>query len=78
MECKDKRVAIILDSSGKCKYVGKVRLVNDNEYNRLINESNGIDAEKLAKKRELQQEIIALKNDLEQIKRELKVLKGEE
>lgn len=78
MEYKDKRVAIVLDSNGKCKYVGKVRLVDNNEYNRLINESNQIDAEKLAKKRELQNEIKSLKEQVNELNAKIKLLMGEE
>ena len=72
------RVAVIKDQNGKCKYVGKVRFVDDQEFNKLQNESNKIDAEKVAKKKKLQDEINELKEELAKIKQELKVLKGEE
>ena len=77
-EFKNRQVAVITDINGKCKYVGKVRFVNEMEYNKLVNESNLIDAEKLARKKQLQYEILKLKQEIARIDKEIKLLKGEE
>ena len=73
-----KRVAIIQDSSGKCKYVGKVKLVDEQELNRLKNESNEIDNAKQRKKEDLQNEINELKKKYAQLEAKIKILMGEE
>ena len=75
---KLKRVAIIQDSSGKCKYVGKVKLVNEEELNRLKNESNEIDNAKQRKKEDLQNEINCLKEQVRELNAKIKILMGEE
>ena len=38
MEIKNKHVAVALDNNGKCEFVAKVKVINDKELNRLINE----------------------------------------
>lgn len=78
MEDKVKRVAIILDCNGKCKYVGRVKLVNEEELNQLVNEANEIDENSKQKKLELYDSVNELKNEVKQLKNEIKLLKGEE
>ena len=55
MEIKNKHVAVALDDGGKCEFLAKVKVINDREYNRLINE-------KEQKKAQREQEELELKN----------------
>lgn len=55
MEIKNKHVAVALDDSGKCEFLAKVKVINDREYNRLINE-------KEQKKAQREKEELELKN----------------
>lgn len=73
-----KQVAIIVDSSGKCKYVGKVTFVNEMEYNRLINESNQIDTEKQYKKLEIQAKLKRIEEEISGLEIKIKRALGEE
>ena len=57
MEIKNKHVAVALDDSGKCEFLAKVKVINDREYNRLINE-------KEQKKAQREQEELELKNNV--------------
>lgn len=75
---KLKRVAIITDCNGKCKYVGSIKLVDENELHRLINESNEIDEQSKNKKFEIYEDIKFLKKENEKLKADIKKLKGEE
>lgn len=59
MDIKNKHVAIILDQSGNCEFVAKVKVINDRELNRLINESNLSLAKKQQKENELNQKVAA-------------------
>lgn len=55
MEIKKKHVAVALDDGGKCEFLAKVKVINDREYNRLINE-------KEQKKAQREKEELELKN----------------
>lgn len=55
MEIKNKHVAVALDENGKCEFVAKVKVINDKELNRLINE-------KEQKKSQREQQELELKN----------------
>ena len=77
-ETRKKHIAVILDSSGKCKYFGKVKFVDENELNRLKNESSQIDSEKQRKKAELGETINELKEKINLLETQVKQLKGEE
>ena len=57
MEIKNKHVAVALDDSGKCEFLAKVKVINDREYNRLINE-------KEQKKAQREKEELELKNNV--------------
>ena len=57
MEIKNKHVAVALDDGGKCEFLAKVKVINDREYNRLINE-------KEQKKAQREQEELELKNQV--------------
>ena len=55
MEIKNKHVAVALDDGGNCEFLAKVKVINDREYNRLINE-------KEQKKAQREKEELELKN----------------
>lgn len=57
MEIKNKHVAVALDDNGKCEFLAKVKVINDREYNRLVNE-------KEQKKAQREQEELELKNNV--------------
>lgn len=57
MDIKNKHVAVALDDSGKCEFIAKVKVINDREYNRLINE-------KEQKKAQREQQELELKNNV--------------
>ena len=57
MDIKNKHVAVALDEDGKCEFVAKVKVINDREYNRLVNE-------KEQKKAQREKEELELKNNV--------------
>lgn len=59
MDIKNKHVAVILDQQGNCEFVAKVKVINDKELNRLINESNVSLAKKQQKENELKKQVAA-------------------
>jgi len=38
MEIKNKHIAVAYDNNGKCEFLAKVKVINDREFNRLLNE----------------------------------------
>ena len=75
---KNKQVAVICDNTGKCKYVGKVKLVDDPTYNKYVNEAKEIDESSKRKKYEIYKKIVNLETEINKLKEEIKILKGEE
>ena len=58
MEIKNKHVAVAYDDNGKCEFVAKVKVINDRELNRLINEKSEKDAIKRQKELELKKQVV--------------------
>lgn len=73
-----KQVAVIVDSNGKCKYLGKVLLVDQAAYNKFLNESNQIEAEKHKKKLEFNEKLNAQEQKIEDLETKVRKLLGEE
>lgn len=74
MDIKNKHVAIILDQSGNCEFVAKVKVINDRELNRLINESNLSLAKKQQKENELNQKVAANQEKISGIESKLSLI----
>ena len=74
---KNKQVVVINDSNGKCKYLGKIRVVNENELNNLRCQSEKIDTESKQKKQQIYNDIQVLKQEIENLKHQIRILKGE-
>ena len=75
---KNLHVAVITDSGGKCKYVAKVKMVDETTYFKLVNEANKIDANSHRRKNELHAQIDRLEAKVLKLEQEIKQLKGEE
>lgn len=57
MDIKNKHVAVAYDNDGNCEFVAKVKVVNDRELNRLLNEQEQHKQHKLLEKEELKKRI---------------------
>lgn len=57
MDIKNKHVAVAYDNNGNCEFVAKVKVVNDRELNRLLNEQEQHKQQKLLKLEELKKRI---------------------
>ena len=58
MDIKNRHVAVALDDSGKCEFLAKVKVINDREYNRLINEKEQKKAQREQKELELKNKVL--------------------
>lgn len=57
MEIKRNHVAVAYDDKGKCEFVAKVKVINDRELNRLINEQEQHKSRELEKENELNKKV---------------------
>lgn len=57
MDIKNKHVAVAYDNNGNCEFVAKVKVVNDRELNRLLNEQEQHKQRQLLEKEELKKRI---------------------
>lgn len=73
-----KKVAYKLNSNGKCVKVFEVKVVSEEDYNKLLNSEFECEQEELKTKVELDKAILDLTNEIVKLKEEIKVLKGEE
>lgn len=73
-----KTVAIVSDISGGCQYVAIVKNVDLSEYAKLIGEQRQHEQKQAKEKRELLERVETLESELTTLKREIKVLKGED
>lgn len=71
------QVAIIVDDENKCEYVAKVKMVNEREYAKLINEMIAKKEKRSKDLFNIVYEIYELKIEIAKLKEEIKVLKGE-
>lgn len=71
-------IATLCDTSGKVIGGFKCKVVDENEYNKLIKKTQIYLENKQSEIRKLNKDINELKNEIEQLKKDIKVLKGEE
>ena len=58
MEIKNKHVAVALDKNGKCEFLAKVKVIDDRELNRLINEKEQHKAQREQEELELKNQVL--------------------
>ena len=73
-----KKVAYKLNSNGKCVKVFEVKVVSEEDYNKLLNSEFECEQEELKEKNELYQALHDLTDEVNDLKKEIRVLKGEE
>lgn len=73
-----KKLIACLEKNGKCVLVLKCRNVEETQYTKMINQQCEYEQEQLKEKRVLNEKIIALEENIELLKKEIKLLKGEE
>ena len=71
MEIKNKHVAVALDDNGKCEFLAKVKVINDRELNRLINEKEQIKSQREQEKNELKKQVLDNKENVAELKKKL-------
>ena len=64
MNPKTKHVAVICDSNGNCISLSKVKMVDDQEYNKLLNEQNEYNRKKENEKLEIKRALMARGKDV--------------
>ena len=69
MEIKNKHVAVALDDGGKCEFLAKVKVINDREYNRLINEKEQKKAQREKEKLELKNKVLDNQEKIRKLER---------
>lgn len=69
MEIKNKHVAVALDDGGKCEFLAKVKVINDREYNRLINEKEQKKAQREQEELELKNQVLCNKENIAKLNR---------
>ena len=65
MDIKQNHVAVAYDNDGNCEFVAKVKVVNDRELNRLLNEQEQHKQHKLLEKEELKKQVSANKENID-------------
>lgn len=65
MDIKNKHVAVAYDNNGNCEFVAKVKVVNDRELNRLLNEQEQHKQHELLKHEELKKQVSANKENID-------------
>lgn len=74
----DKKLVAILTEDGKCKSVLICKNVNEKEYNKLFNEYLESEREKSIEKQKLIDFCSLITDEIVKLKKEIKILKGEE
>lgn len=69
MDIKNKHVAVAYDNNGNCEFIAKVKVINDREFNRLINEQEQCKAEKRTQELELKKQIVSNQEKIEKLTR---------
>lgn len=77
-DLKTKSVAILSEPSGLCKKIFVCTHVSEEEYKKLVNEMRIADEKEKIEKQLLLDEIKELKDKVESLEHEIKVLKGED
>ena len=78
MEKPNKLVAIVSNVSGGCQYVAVVKNIKPSEYATLLAEQRQQEQEIAREKRELLETIHELEEQVSNLAKEIKVLKGED
>ena len=78
IEIKEKSVAILYDSNGNCISVLNCTHVNSKKYDELLSQVKNYEFKKAQKEKELLSKVNYLETEIETLKHEIKVLKGEE
>ena len=73
-----KLVAIVPSLDGGCQYVGLVKNITNEEYATLLKEQRTNEQKQAKEKRELLERVETLTSELNTLKHEIKVLKGED
>ena len=68
MDIKNKHVAVAYDNDGNCEFVAKVKVINDKELNRLLNEQEQRKQHQLLKKEELKQKVISNEENIRKLR----------
>ena len=67
MDIKQNHVAVAYDNSGNCEFVAKVKVINDKELNRLLNEQEQRKTRELAKNEELKAKVISNEENIRKL-----------
>ena len=78
MEKPNTCVAVVSNIDGGCQYVGKVKTITKTEYATLLKEQREHELTEQKKKRELLQLVEGLQDEINDLKKEIKILKGED
>ena len=73
-----KTCAVILDTNGNCVYVAEIRNLNDKQYQELVLEQIKREEEQKSKELELKLALDNVDKSINELAREIRVLKGEE
>ena len=73
-----KTVAILKDKNGSCELILEIRNVDDKTYNNLVHEVEENKRKENARIREEKERICNLELKIEELEKEIRVLKGEE
>ena len=71
-------VAVLYDTNGNIVSALKCKVVDENEYNQLIEKTKRYLDSKNSEKKKLEKRIDELKEEINELKKDIKVLKGEE
>ena len=78
MEKPNTCVAVVSNLNGGCQYVGKVKTITKTEYATLLKEQREHELTEQKEKRELNELLTTLVEEIKTLKQENKVLKGED
>lgn len=68
-DIKNKHVAVAYDNFGNCEFVAKVKVVNDKEYNRYLNEQENCKQRKQEKELELKNQVVSNQEKIEKLEK---------
>ena len=72
------RLIAVIDKNGVKVFGGDIIKVNDNEYNKILNDTLRLEQKKHKEKIEMLNRIETLENNIKDLEHEIKILKGEE
>lgn len=77
-EKPNKLVALCCDISGGCQYVAIVKNITQSEYATLLVEQRELEQKRQREKQEISSKLAELEETIVKLKKEIKILKGEE